>query len=259
MILQLLHSDSLIYSFGVGQDVSFDLELIEKTGCSVHGFDPTPKSIEWMSRQPLPENFIFHTYGLADTDGLMSFSPPPNPDWASYREDPAGSCVFPVKKLSTIKRELGHAGVIDFLKLDIEGSEYSVLDDILSNGLNPIQMSVEFHGQADSIRAWIKNNTALNIAYDVLALPSNEFFFLLKSARESSSLSFKGNPCSRMVHPTNDLPLKVNIAQVCRSNVAPTGIADIRTFAQPAAANETVDRASAGEAKKGGEFLRFLG
>ena len=37
--------DSVIYSFGIGLDISFDLKLIEQYGAVVHGFDPTPKSI----------------------------------------------------------------------------------------------------------------------------------------------------------------------------------------------------------------------
>src|SRR5665213_4282517 len=42
---------STVYSFGVGLDISFDLALIETVGCTVHGFDPTPLSAEWIERQ----------------------------------------------------------------------------------------------------------------------------------------------------------------------------------------------------------------
>jgi hypothetical protein len=38
-----LCQESIIYSFGVGEDVSFDLELIEKYNCHVFAFDPTQK------------------------------------------------------------------------------------------------------------------------------------------------------------------------------------------------------------------------
>ena len=40
-----LGSDSIVYSFGVGEDVTFDLALIDRYGMTVHAFDPTPKSI----------------------------------------------------------------------------------------------------------------------------------------------------------------------------------------------------------------------
>ena len=32
---------STVYSFGVGTDISFDLELIALRGCKVHAFDPS--------------------------------------------------------------------------------------------------------------------------------------------------------------------------------------------------------------------------
>ena len=191
--LELLHNQSLIYSFGIGQDITFDLELIDLTGSSIHAFDPTPKSIEWIERQRLPEKFKFYRYGLSDKDGLIPFSSPPNPDWVSYSEDPAGAFMFPVKRLETIRNELNHTGIIDFLKLDIEGSEYSVLNDILGSDLNPVQMSVEFHGRKEFIHDWIQSNCKLKSLYNIHPLPSNEFFFLLKSSDCRPSLQHREN------------------------------------------------------------------
>lgn len=179
-VIDLLNSESLVYSFGVGEDITFDLEIIDKTGSKVYAFDPTPKSTAWIKTQNLPEKFKFYEYGLSNKDGLICFSPPPNPDWASYKEDASGSFMFPVKRLATVKQELGHSAKIDFLKLDIEGSEYAVLDDILRNNLNPIQMSVEFHGPQDYIHGWILNNLELQSKYNIYQYPSNEFFFILK-------------------------------------------------------------------------------
>jgi hypothetical protein len=36
--------NSIVYSFGIGQDITFDLSLIKHYGVTVHGFDPTPTS-----------------------------------------------------------------------------------------------------------------------------------------------------------------------------------------------------------------------
>jgi len=41
-------------------------------------------------------------------------------------------------------RDLGHSR-INLLKMDIEGSEYDVIDDILTNNLEVGQILVEFH------------------------------------------------------------------------------------------------------------------
>ena len=65
-----LDSRSVVYRFGVGADVSFDLALIQRWDLHVHAFDPTPRSIAWVRRQKLPEPFHFHELGLADYDGV---------------------------------------------------------------------------------------------------------------------------------------------------------------------------------------------
>lgn len=60
---------SVVYSFGVGTDASFDLALIERFGVELHAFDPTPRSIEWVQQQTWPEGFVFHPVGIANYDG----------------------------------------------------------------------------------------------------------------------------------------------------------------------------------------------
>jgi len=145
--------EAVVYSFGVGEDISFDLDLIEKFGVVVYAFDPTPKSVAWINAQHLriPANFIFQAIGLADFDGNALFIPPDNPKFASYkmkmvnnRLESEGSDTFPVKKLATIMGELGHSH-IDVLKMDIEGAEFSVIDNIQRFDIRPKIILVEFH------------------------------------------------------------------------------------------------------------------
>src|SRR5207237_27812 len=45
--VQLLTDKSIVYSAGVGEDVTFDLALIEAVGCDIWALDPTPRSIEF--------------------------------------------------------------------------------------------------------------------------------------------------------------------------------------------------------------------
>ena len=47
-----LDSSSLVLSFGIGEDITFDAMLIERTGCRVVGFDPTPRSAAWVRSNP---------------------------------------------------------------------------------------------------------------------------------------------------------------------------------------------------------------
>jgi FkbM family methyltransferase len=143
----------LVYSFGVGEDISWDLAMIERFGVTVHAFDPTPRSIAWVRRQRLPAGFVFHEYGVADFDGAARFFPPRNPAWVSHtlladrREPSPASIEMPVRRLGTIMAGLGHERV-DLIKMDIEGAEYAVVGDML--GAEPAaggatQVLIEFH------------------------------------------------------------------------------------------------------------------
>jgi FkbM family methyltransferase len=143
-----LSASSVVYCAGVGEEVSFDLELVQRFGVCVHAFDPTPRSIQWVQSQTLPPEFRFHPYGVADFDGTCRFLPPKNPDHVSHtllpRETHASAIHVPVYRVATITKMLGHAE-IDLLKMDIEGAEYGVITDLIVCGVRPKQMLVEFH------------------------------------------------------------------------------------------------------------------
>jgi FkbM family methyltransferase len=149
----LLDRGSVVYSFGIGDDISFDLELIHRFGVVVHAFDPTPRSLRWTETQPIPPHLNIHPYGVADFDGQAVFRPPGDPGHVSYALNPPGtlppgSVELTVKRLSTIRSELGH-GRIDLLKMDIEGAEYGVIRDMAETAILPHQVLVEFHHRSE--------------------------------------------------------------------------------------------------------------
>lgn len=143
-----LSEESIVYSFGVGTDISFDLEMIRRFGVQVHAFDPTPRSIAWVRCQTPSEGFVFHDYGISDHDGSVLFHPPENEGFVSYSIFSRGSSEAvveaPVYRLATIMKTLGHEK-IDVLKMDIEGAEYDVLTDFLAYDISVGQLLVEFH------------------------------------------------------------------------------------------------------------------
>ena len=145
---EAIASDWVVYSFGIGKDVSFDLALIGQFGVTVHAFDPTPESLSWVARQALPAGLIIHPYGLAERDGSLEFFPPEGLQAVSHsvieRRHSRPSITLPVKRLDSIAAELGHSR-IDLLKLDIEGAEYAVIEDLERLQLRPRQVLVEFH------------------------------------------------------------------------------------------------------------------
>lgn len=181
-----LSERSIVYSCGVGEDISFDVELVGQFGLVVHAFDPTPKSVEWVSRQPTPERLVLHPYGVSDRDGYELFYPPHDPSFVSFStvaQAPGSLAVqLRVKRIGTIMRELGHSA-IDILKLDIEGSEYRVISDVAHTGIRPKQLLVEFHhhlpmiGVVETVRAL---RTIRRMGYSIFWISDtgNEFSFL---------------------------------------------------------------------------------
>lgn len=149
-----LSPGSVVYSFGIGDDISFDRELIDRFGVQVHGFDPTPRSLAWLRRQTLPEAFVVHEFGVSDYDGTCSFFPPANPLHVSHsaveKRNGAPAIEARVLRLATIMKTLGH-DVIHLLKMDIEGAEYAVLADLLQSGIRVDQLLVEFHHRWPSV------------------------------------------------------------------------------------------------------------
>lgn len=145
----LIDSDWICYSCGLGEDASFDVALIERFGCSVFAFDPTPRAAvvgqELERRQP---RFRFFPYGVAATDETRRFHAPRDPAHVSHSlTDLHGggeSFEAPCRSLPSLQAELGHTR-LDLLKLDIEGAEYEVLDSVLDGAVTPRIVCAEFH------------------------------------------------------------------------------------------------------------------
>src|SRR4051812_43030694 len=109
-----LDERSIVYSFGVGYDVSFDVGLIEVVGCEVHAFDPTPLSARWVRRQRLPQRFHFHDFGVAGFNGTARFALPETHEVSFTLLDvgrPKMVTSGQVRRLPTILGLLGHEKV----------------------------------------------------------------------------------------------------------------------------------------------------
>lgn len=141
---------SVLYSFGIGEDISFDEEVIRQFGCTVYGFDPTPKSIDWVKSREVPPGFHFIPVGISSRSGKVDFYLPKNPSFVSgsayIHNDVEEKIEVPMQTLPEIMAQLGHTE-IDVLKMDIEGAEYEVIDHILSSGIPVGQLLIEFHSR----------------------------------------------------------------------------------------------------------------
>lgn len=148
-----LNESSIVYSLGVGDEIDFDLSIIEDYGVEIFAFDPTPNSVDLLDASKLPARFHFQPWAVTAADGTLKFYP-------RLRKDGTKSDVMftmipepetkddvievPAYSLATITKKLGHDR-IDLLKMDIEGAEYEVLEGLLDSPVLPTQLLVEFH------------------------------------------------------------------------------------------------------------------
>ena len=146
----IIPENAIVYSFGIGEDISFDKDIINKHNCQVYGFDPTPKSIKYISEHDIPVQFHFHPFGLGEKTGRVTFNLPKNQDHVSgsvydhHLVDHDNAVEVLLKEFKEITGDLEHYH-IDVLKMDIEGSEYAVMEGILNSGIPIKQILVETH------------------------------------------------------------------------------------------------------------------
>ncbi|PWD98190.1 FkbM family methyltransferase [Marinilabilia rubra] len=148
--LPILDASSTVFSFGVGEDISFDQALIEEKEVSVQTFDPTPRVNEFIQPHLLKnENLSFSNYGLAAQNGEVLFYPPEDAVHVSCSVVPnkqtrESAYKVQMKRLVSILEEKD-IGEIDLLKLDIEGGEYDVIPDIVKDKIRIKQLQLEIH------------------------------------------------------------------------------------------------------------------
>jgi FkbM family methyltransferase len=170
----LLYADSVVYSIGAGEDLLADVDLCERLGCTVHIVDPTPKAEAHFkqvlaaaeqnkpisTREGLPyklsplvaERLRYITLALWKEDTSIRFYEPENPDHISHSitnvQHTDRFIEVPATRLATLMERNGHAK-IDFIKIDIEGAEYAVLDDIMASNLDIKSLYIEYHADFD--------------------------------------------------------------------------------------------------------------
>ncbi|XP_046643132.1 uncharacterized protein LOC124328411 [Daphnia pulicaria] len=118
----------IVYSFGIDNEWSFD-EKMSRYGCEVFAFDP---SMGMDHHDHIPGNVHFYNWGLGDRDEIDHHN-----NW-TYRS------------LSSIYDELSHRHgrkIIDYLKIDIEYSEWLALPEVIESGMLSYvrQLGMEIH------------------------------------------------------------------------------------------------------------------
>lgn len=143
-----LDKNSIVYSGGVGNDISFEKDLTNKLGCNILLFDPSETGLKTMNKKENQHGSLkFFPVGLGKEDAVVKFSRPANSIEGSFtilREEQNDFVEFSCRSISSLTNEFKHKA-IDLLKIDIEGFEYGVIEDILENKIEVKQICVEFH------------------------------------------------------------------------------------------------------------------
>ncbi|MTD47549.1 FkbM family methyltransferase [Conexibacter sp. W3-3-2] len=144
----LLREDSVVFLCGTGTDITFDLELISRFGCRVLAMDPVPAAAEYVAQAAADEpRHEFLPYALWNEDTELTFHAPRVEGYISHSAtDMHGTEVAftaTARRLATLAAERG-VGHVDLLKISAEGSEYTILDDVLASGIPVTIIAVEF-------------------------------------------------------------------------------------------------------------------
>lgn len=148
----LVKSSNVVFSVGVGEDISFDEALVKMGVKRIYLFDPTPKSKQFFEDLQPNDNYIFHNVGISEKNELKKFFLPKNPTYVSgsifsHKNTNVSDFIeVELKKISTLLAEL-NLDHLDILKIDIEGSEYEVLQHLMVERIFPQQICVEFHNR----------------------------------------------------------------------------------------------------------------
>lgn len=149
-----LSRSTVVVSFGLGEDVTFEQALVDRFACLVYGFDPTPRSIKFTTANITTPKFTTAPYALANHEGTLALTAPPEgasdqvsgSSVANYGCTNGPNIEVPCVTLASAKTRC-KIQKIDVLKMDIEGAEYAVIEQAIKNGwLKEVsQLLVEFH------------------------------------------------------------------------------------------------------------------
>lgn len=182
----------VVYDFGIRESPEFGLTFAHH--CEVVGFDPSPISIEWWKKEEknIKKKYPAYQFMGIGAGGINGDIKLHEYDWGQvsilefpYRVINTTACnandqcrysfydqksfKIPVRTLKSIMDELKHDRV-DFLKLDVEGSEYAFLermiDDLSCRKVD--QMAMEWHHYDYDVRYGVTSNPQVNVLVALL-------------------------------------------------------------------------------------------
>lgn len=141
-----VESRPIIYSFGIGNDISFDTAAADEFGVPIYMYDPTPAVALLMKEHEEDDRLVFRNEGIYSRETEIKF----------YTSNSTlNSSIYPIhgksqhelvrcRTLDSFMQENGHHS-IDILKMDVEGVADDVLRQIMDEtDIRPKQIVTEF-------------------------------------------------------------------------------------------------------------------
>lgn len=203
--VDFFNENSVCYLAGAGEDISFDIALVNRFKCHAYIFDPTPRSKlhfekiidaakagqpllfsnnEWYDLSPDEINYLhFFETGLWDKKDKVKFFAPKDDSHVSHSiadlQQTGKYFEAQVDRLSSIMKANDH-GNISLLKLDIEGAEFSVIDTLIEDKLDIKLLCIEFHQAKQNNFSEIQRalDKLYMAGYSVIARENLDFTFM---------------------------------------------------------------------------------
>lgn len=185
------NNDSIILDVGCGFEAELSTTFIDRYGLKAFAVDPTLKHASSLNEIEMkyPDNFKHLPFALSAENGETSFFEAENCESGSLLSSHKNvmthhTTEYKVKLIDLPGLiELTAAKEIDFLKIDIEGAEYSLFNTKNLNALKKVkQLFIEFHhisidgisaGETKKVVRKIENEGFRSFTYDGL----NYLFF----------------------------------------------------------------------------------
>ena len=152
-----MNANSRIIDVGCSYEADFSKLMIQKFGAKAFAVDPTQKHSGALRQleQDHAGKFVYLPFAVCDRDGTLTFNESKTNQSGSVMSDHVNVMSDEVVRYDVKAVSLGSllqhvgGGEIDILKLDTEGAEYDLLDDVKREDLRPFkQLFIEFHHHA---------------------------------------------------------------------------------------------------------------
>lgn len=220
----IIDSDGLL-SCGVSDDWSFDLEFKRKKGgqhICIHAYDHTISQNKFFLRvfkifvKLLLRKASFHefTRALKLYYGYIRFFD--SMDVIHFKEKIGANKTLGTTSIDTALKRMKRSKI--FVKIDIEGSEYEIIEDLIANQDLIIALVIEFHDTEARREEFLSSMRSLMKYFSVIHIHGNNFaplssdnlptvleLTLVKAETVKSQFRKSRFPIFNLDHPNNPL------------------------------------------------------